>query len=345
MRDDFIIGEGVVSPGTAKTVDLPLGVSSDHTPMTMPVHVVHGTEEGPVLFVSAAIHGDEILGVEIIRRLVQKIKVGRVKGTVLFIPVVNSYGFIARSRYLPDRRDLNRSFPGSGKGSLAARLANVFMNEIVSRSDFGIDLHTAAIHRENLPQIRAHLETEAVRKMAESFGAPVILNAGLRDGSLRQVAQERDVGMLLYEAGEALRFDEYAVRIGVKGVIRVMRHLNMLTGRGATMASKNRSIISRSSYWVRAPSGGLMRLLKGLGDAVEEGDVLSVVSDPFGHQETELKAPTKGIIIGRSNLPGVNHGDAIFHIAKVYNPGRAEDRFESLEQEIDADPLFDTEIV
>lgn len=343
MREAFKINGGVVEPGKAATVEVPLGVLSDHTPTSMHVHVLHGKKDGPVLFISAAIHGDEILGVEIIRRLVQKLKISRIHGTLLLIPVVNSYGFIAHSRYLPDRRDLNRSFPGSGKGSLAARLANVFMEEIVNRSDFGIDLHTAAIHRENLPQIRANLADDNVRKMAEAFAAPIMLNAGLRDGSLREAAMERNVGMLLYEAGEALRFDELAVRIGVKGIIRVMHHLGMLKGKRSAL--KTRSVISRSSFWVRAPSGGLMRLLKGLGDAVEEGEVLSVVSDPLGHDEVELKAPAKGIIIGRSNLPCVNHGDAIFHIAKVYSPERAEDRFETLEQEMETDPLFDTEIV
>lgn len=344
MRQDFSIGAEKIAPGQSKTIELPLSVLSDHTPIKMPVHVMHGKKTGPVLFVSAAIHGDEILGVEIIRRLAQKIQISRVRGTLLLIPIVNSYGFIAGTRYLPDRRDLNRSFPGREKGSLASQLAHVFMNEIVKRSDAGIDLHTAAIHRENLPQIRANVEKEDVQSLAEVFGAPVILNADLRDGSLRQAAQEVGVPVLLYEAGEALRFDEFSVRIGVKGVMRVMQYMGMSGGRKLA-ALRSRPVISRASQWVRAPSGGLMRLLKGLGDVVEEGEILSIVSDPIGHLETMLTAPMKGIIVGRSNLPAVNQGDAIFHIAKAHNPARAGDRIETLEQELDADPIFDTEIV
>lgn len=344
MRTAFSIGAHEVAPGTQKTIELPLSVLSDHTQVSMPVHIMHGERAGPVMFVSAAIHGDEILGAEIIRRLVNKLPVSSIKGTLLLIPIVNTYGFISNSRYLPDRRDLNRSFPGSRNGSLAGQLAFTFMQEIVSRSDYGIDLHTAAIHRENLPQIRAGVSDPAVKEMAEAFGAPVILNADIRDGSLREAAQDVGCNTLLYEAGEALRFNEFAVRIGVKGVMRVMQYLRMLNRRGYAQGTK-KPVHSNSSTWVRAPSGGLMRLLKKLGDAVEKGDVLSIVSDPLGYEEKELRAPIAGIIIGRSNMPAVNQGDAIFHIAKVGNPEATDEGIVALEQELGNDPLFDTEIV
>ncbi|NHK27722.1 succinylglutamate desuccinylase [Parvularcula flava] len=344
MREPFTIGGQAIEPGTQKTVELPLSVLSDHTQVSMPVHVMHGRKPGPVLFVSAAIHGDEILGAEIIRRLVSKLTVEKVRGTLLLIPIVNTYGFIANSRYLPDRRDLNRSFPGSKTGSLAGQLAYKFMEEIVSRADYGIDLHTAAIHRENLPQIRADLASDAVRDMAAAFGAPIILKADIRDGSLREASQAVGVNTLLYEAGEALRFNEFAVRIGVKGVMRVMQYLGMLHRRGFAQGSKE-PVMSKLSVWVRAPSGGLMRLLKGLGDAVEKGEVLSIVSDPLGYEEKELRAPISGIVIGRSNMPAVNQGDAIFHIAKVFDPGAIDEDIQSLEKQLGSDPLFDTEIV
>ncbi|GGD04109.1 succinylglutamate desuccinylase/aspartoacylase family protein [Aquisalinus flavus] len=344
MREPFPIGGQTIDPGTQKTVELPLSVLSDHTKVSMPVHIMHGRKPGPVLFVSAAIHGDEILGAEIIRRLVSKLTVEKVRGTLLLIPIVNTYGFIANSRYLPDRRDLNRSFPGSKSGSLAGQLAYKFMEEIVSRSDYGIDLHTAAIHRENLPQIRADLASSAVKDMAAAFGAPIILKTDIRDGSLREAAQAVGVNTLLYEAGEALRFNEFAVRIGVKGVMRVMQHLGMLHRRGFAQGA-NEPVMSKLSLWVRAPSGGLMRLLKGLGDAVEKGEVLSIVSAPLGHEEKELRAPISGIIIGRSNMPAVNQGDAIFHIAKVFDPGATDEDIQSLEKQLGSDPLFDTEIV
>jgi len=344
MREPFTIGGQTIEPGTQKTVELPLSVLSDHTKVSMPVHIMHGKKEGPVLFVSAAIHGDEILGAEIIRRLVSKLTVEKVRGTLLLIPIVNTYGFISNSRYLPDRRDLNRSFPGSKTGSLAGQLAYKFMEEIVSRSDYGIDLHTAAIHRENLPQIRADLASNDVKDMAAAFNAPIILKADIRDGSLREASQSVGVNTLLYEAGEALRFNEFAVRIGVKGVMRVMQYLGMLHRRGFAQGSKE-PVMSKLSVWVRAPSGGLMRLLKGLGDAVEKGEVLSIVSDPLGYEEKELRAPISGIVIGRSNMPAVNQGDAIFHIAKVFDPGAIDEDIQSLEKQLGSDPLFDTEIV
>ena len=343
-RGAFEIGGAQIEAGTEATIQLPLSVLSDHTQVAMPVHVIHGARPGPVLFVSAAVHGDEILGAEIIRRLVNKLTVGKVRGTLMLIPIVNTYGFIANSRYLPDRRDLNRSFPGSPSGSLASQLAHKFMEEIVSRADYGIDLHTAAIHRENLPQIRAGVDDAQVRELAEAFAAPIILKADMRDGSLREAAQAVGCHTLLYEAGEALRFNEFAVRIGVKGVIRVMQYLGMLHRRGFAKGAKA-PVLSNASTWVRAPSGGLMRLLKGLGDVVEKGDVLSIVADPLGYEERELVSPVKGVIIGRSNMPAVNQGDAIFHIARVYDPGAVDEDLQSLEKSLGADPLFDTEIV
>ncbi len=344
MRDAFEIGGQVIAPGKRRTVDIPISLLSNHTPMVLPVHVIHGRREGPTLFVSAAIHGDEILGVEIIRRLVQSKTVAHVRGTLLFIPIVNLYGFISHIRYLPDRRDLNRSFPGRANGSLAEQLAHTFMTEIVQRSDYGIDLHTGAIHRANLPQIRANLRQKETRKLAQAFGAPLILNSVLRDGSLRQEACKVGCDTLLYEAGEALRFDEVAIRIGVKGVISVCRHLGILRDRRAGHSIKQ-SMESRSSYWLRAPAGGILRAHKGLGDFVTENSSIGVVSDPFGNKESEVYPPKSGVIVGRTNLPVVNQGDALFHIARVADSGPIEDHVEQVEQEISNDPLFDGSII
>jgi len=321
-------------------VEIPLAMLANHTPMTLPVHVVHGRRDGPTLFVSAAIHGDEILGVEIIRRLIGLPSVARTHGTALLIPIVNIYGFLARSRYLPDRRDLNRSFPGSANGSMARQLANVFMTEIVARSDMGIDLHTGAIHRSNLPQIRANLEVSSVRAAARAFRAPLILHANLRDGSLRQAAQEAGVDILLYEAGEALRFDETAVRFGVKGVLGVMRHLSMIPAR-AHRPARRAPVFASSSHWLRAPASGMFRAHRGLGDAVARGETIGIVADPFGENEVELQAREAGVILGRSNLPVVNQGDALVHIGRVFDPDGAQDAMEAHEAQVDVDPLFD----
>jgi len=340
VRAAFEICDQSIPAGTRQTVDIPLGALSNHTPMTLPVHVIHGRREGPTLFVSAAIHGDEVQGVEVIRRLMQGTALRGLRGTVMLIPIVNGYGFISHTRYLPDRRDLNRSFPGSPGGSLAGRLAHIFMTEIVKRSDVGLDLHTGALHRTNLPQIRADLEAGNCLELAHAFGAPVILHSNLRDGSLRGAAQEVGVDVLLYEAGEALRFDEFAIRAGVKGVLSVMKHLGMVPAKSGK-SRKTKSIISRSSHWLRAAEGGIFRATKTIGDSVERGQVIGAIADPFGESDVEITARAAGIIIGRTNVPVVNQGDALFHVAKVFNAEKAGNRVDALEQELDEDPLFD----
>ena len=308
--------------------------------MRLKVDVIHGRREGPVTFVSGAIHGDEIIGVEIIRRLLELKLLERIRGTLILVPVVNAYGFVSLSRYLPDRRDLNRCFPGSANGSLASQLAHIFMREIVERADYGIDLHSAAVHRENLPQIRANLNDPVVLEMAKAFGAPVMLHANLRDGSLREAAQEVGCNMLLYEAGEALRFDDAAIRIGVKGVIGVLRHISMLrVAKEKTVTTA--SLRSNASHWLRAPMGGILRTSKALGAHVTAGELLGRVADPLGSVAKDVVAKESGIIIGRLILPIVNRGDALFHIASAKSGKLAEKTFSAIEQEIHEDPLFD----
>lgn len=316
-RPAIEIGGSTVQPGEEKLLNLPVAVLYTHNRVEMPVHVIHGKTDGPKLFVSAAIHGDELNGIEIIRRLRATKALKQLKGTLILVPVVNVFGVLNHSRYLPDRRDLNRSFPGSEKGSLAARLADLFMSEIVAHCEYGIDLHTAAIHRSNLPQIRANLEDDETNHLANTFGVPVVLNADLRDGSLRQAASENGVTMLLYEAGEALRFDEIAIRGGVSGILNVMRELGMLVkSRRPHKRTKKKPVVARSSKWIRAPQGGMLRAHVKLGDQIEPGDILGVVDSPLGDQEIEVRAEFSGIVIGRSNLPLVNEGDALFHIAR-----------------------------
>ena len=302
----------------------------------MPVQVLCGRRAGPTLFVSAAIHGDELNGVEIIRRLLSVPQLQRLKGTLVAVPIVNLHGVINLSRYFPDRRDLNRSFPGSEGGSLAARVAHLFMTEIVSQATHGIDLHTGAVHRGNLPQIRANLDDEQTLSLAQAFGTPVILNSALRDGSLRMAAMDHNIPILLYEAGEALRFDEVAIRGGVEGIIRVMRELNMLPR--TRKKAPPTPIVARSSNWVRAPQSGLFRARGHLGDRVMKDEtVLGMVSDPFGESEREIVAPFSGIIIGRLNLPLVNEGDAVYHIARFYRTDLAHERVGDYTESLESD--------
>lgn len=340
VRDNFEIGGSAVKPGSKENVLIPLSRLADHTEMMLKALVFHGKKEGPTLFVSGAIHGDEIIGVEIIRRVAQMKMMSKIKGTLILIPVVNSYGFLGMSRYLPDRRDLNRVFPGVENGSPASQLAYTFMQEIVSKSDYGLDLHSGAIHRENLPQIRANLDDPIVKDMAIAFGASVMLNSNLRDGSLREAAQGLGCNMLLYEAGEALRFNETAVRIGVKGVLGVMRHIGMLP-RLKPKKSALEPVRPASSHWLRAPMSGLMRAAYSLGDVVEKGTVIASIAGPLGELEEHVIAKYSGVIIGRTNLPIVNRGDALFHIARVDDLEDAETTIENRVETADADPLFD----
>lgn len=334
----FEVGGTFVAPGTRKTVNLPVSVLSDHTPVTMSVQVIHGKRPGPVLFVSAAVHGDEVIGVEIARRLLRAPQLDSLRGTLMVTPIVNTFGFLNNSRYMPDRRDLNRVFPGSPSGSLAARMAHLFMTEIVARSDFGIDLHSAAIHRTNMPQIRVSASSDATLERAEAFGAPVIVRARLREGSLRAAARDTGCDILLYEAGEALRFDEMSARVGSSGILRVMNHMGMI---GAKGLPKRRAapIQATSSSWTRAPAGGLLRCFKEVGEGVDEGTLLAIVSDPFGEMEEEIIAHAPGIILGRATMPVVNEGDAVYHIAAT--PVDPLARMERLAADLEADPMFD----
>ncbi len=305
-----------VLPGQTVAIDLPVPSLYTHTQLEMPLQVIRGKKSGPTLFVSAAIHGDEINGVEIIRRVLNQKAIKRLRGTLIAIPVVNIFGFINQSRYLPDRRDLNRSFPGSESGSLAARIAHLFLNDIVAHCTHGIDLHTAAIHRENFPHIRAVLDDEETERMANAFASPVILNSEIIDGSLRKAVEAKGINIIVYEAGEALRFNEFAIRAGVRGVLSVMREIGMLPS-GKQPRKKPYTEVASDSTWIRAPQSGIVRLIKPLGSWVKKNEVLGVVADPFGEQERQALAPYNGIVIGKTNLPLVNEGEALFHIAKV----------------------------
>jgi predicted deacylase len=302
-----------------------------HAPVEMPVHVINGRRDGPRLFITAAIHGDELNGIEIIRRLLNARMMKRLRGSLIAVPIVNVFGVLNQSRYLPDRRDLNRCFPGTEKGSLAARVADLLITEIVNQCTHGIDLHTGALHRTNLPQIRAAMDEPVTASLAMAFGTPVVLNSNLRDGSLREAAAELGIPTLLYESGEALRFDETCIKVGVRGIINVMRTLGMLPQLKKTRVKKE-PVTIRSSIWARAPIGGIVRTHIKLGEQVESGQQLATISDPFGNTETAVVSPYSGIIIGRSNLPLVNEGEALFHVAKIPKKADAQLVTEAVEE-------------
>ncbi len=326
----LIIANTEILKGTRVTINLELP-KLYNTPTNLPVRIIRGKKDGPIVFVSAAIHGDELNGIEIIRRLRKLNILNKLKGTLILVPIVNVYGIMNLSRYLPDRRDLNRSFPGSEKGSLASRVAKTFFDEIVSCCDLGIDLHTASIHKSNLPQVRTNIDNEYTFKLARAFEAPVVLHSELRDGSLRSVAQDSGIPILLYEAGEALRFDEGCIRVGVKGIVNVLREMNMLPA--VNKKSLKTPIVTRNSNWIRTNESGMLRTIKALGDLVKKDEVIAFIDERLGDDSFPIRSPFDGVIIGKSEIPLVQEGDAVFHIAKLKNLENAEMKLETFNED------------
>lgn len=312
-RDSFPIGPFRVRAGSAKEVELPVTKMVTGADVSLPVKVVHGREEGPVVWVDAAIHGDEVNGVEVVRQILSGLDPRTMRGTLIAVPVVNVLGFMNGDRYLPDRRDLNRSFPGSARGSLASRIAHLFMDEVVAKCEVGIDLHTGSDRRSNLPQVRGDLDDERTRALAQAFGAPVMLHAKIRDGSLRQAARDRGATSLLYEGGENLRFDDYAIDAGVVGVRRVLAALGMSD---EPQPAHPPSRECRQSGWVRARRTGILRLEARLGQEVSDEERLGSLVDSFGKTLAAVYANRDGVVIGRNEAPLVNSGDALVHIAE-----------------------------
>ncbi|MGF1596302.1 MAG: succinylglutamate desuccinylase/aspartoacylase family protein [Acidimicrobiales bacterium] len=313
----FDFGQIRVDPGTRHELELRPARLPSGGWMAMPVVVVNGAAVGPTVWLSAALHGDEINGVEIIRRVLELVPPATLAGTVLAVPVVNIPGFATADRYMPDRRDLNRCFPGSARGSLASRFAHLFMTEIVERCSFGLDLHTGSDHRCNLPQIRADLDDPATRELAAVFGAPVAVHSRTRDGSLREAAVRRGIRTLLYEGGEAWRFDDHAIEVGVTGTLRVLAHLGMIDDVALAAPSPTRPRLLRSSRWLRSPMSGLARIRVQLGDVVQAEQTVAVVGDAIGAHPRFVRAREPALVIARSEFPVVHQGDALVHLAPL----------------------------
>ncbi|NNC90121.1 MAG: succinylglutamate desuccinylase/aspartoacylase family protein [Akkermansiaceae bacterium] len=321
---NFELGGMEVAPGERAAVDLPVGSMTGHAPVALPVVVARGKKPGPTLLVSACLHGDEINGAEIVRRLLLAPALKRMRGTLLAAPVLNMPAFLTRSRYLPDRRDLNRLFPGATAGSLGARLAKVIHQTLIPRADAVVDLHTGAINRPNLPQIRVSPNDKESMRLAKAFGAPVILVAQRREGSFRDACAAAGKPFVLFESGEAGRLEAASIRFGLRGVMTVMRHLEMLPPRKGGEPKPPPMVVCRKSSWERATAGGLFTPMTSLGKAVHEGESLGFVADPFGAEEFPVMASRDGIVVGRTNEGLVDEGDALFHIAVASDPDEAE---------------------
>ncbi len=336
--DMFTLAGHAIAPGERQTLAIPISHQVTGLAANLAVQVVHGSKPGKVVFVSAAIHGDEIIGTAIIQKLIQRIEPEELAGTLILAPAVNIFGFVQHSRYLPDRRDLNRSFPGNANGSLAGQLAACFLEHVIGPADLGIDLHTAAIHRYNLPQIRIAAGDPYLAELAMAFGAPVVIESALRPGSMRALAAERDTPMLLLEAGEALRFDRLSIEVGAQGIARVLAHIGMIEP-DESFASVGIPARSRKSSWMRSPRGGVSHRVRKSGDIVRKGDVLAVVTGLFGEDAQPVVSSIDGIVIGHATLPVVHQGDAVFHVAEVAHLERAGARIDTITDAIlAADP-------
>jgi len=310
-----VIGGKAVYPGTVAELELPVARLITGTWLNLPVGVFHGPEPGPRLWLSAALHGDELNGMEIIRLVLDEVDVRKLRGTIVAVPVVNVFGFIERDRYLPDRRDLNRSFPGSQTGSLAARLAHLFLTEVVEPCDIGIDYHTGSNHRANLPQIRAYLEDEETRRLALAFGAPFICQTARIHGTLRSTAFRLGKTYLLFEGGEPLRFERDVIEVGVRGTMRVLAALGMYQAPNEKQPPPP-SLEAAKMRWVRASRSGFFRVRTTLGAHVERGDLLGYLgSSFFPSKSRRVVAPFGGLVIGFTHNPLVNQGDALIHLA------------------------------
>ncbi|MEP2667797.1 MAG: succinylglutamate desuccinylase/aspartoacylase family protein [Cyclobacteriaceae bacterium] len=300
-----------IKPGESKEIDIKIARLPSHTQIDTPIFVHRALEDGPVLALMAGMHGDEINGVEIVRRILDSDLNRAKRGTVVCMPIVNVYGFLNYSREVPDGKDINRSFPGNKSGSLASRVAYHLMREVIPYIDYGIDFHTGGAARTNYPQVRCVMSNEKNAELAAAFNAPFTIDSPFRPRSLRQAASKKGKNIIVYEGGESLRFDTHAIEAGLSGALRLMKHLNMIDW--APEASEENRVIWNST-WVRARTAGLFQANIRAGNKVEKNQWLGTMTDPFGEFKEPIKSPTTGYVIGLNNAPVINAGDALLHI-------------------------------
>ncbi len=303
-----------VLPGQIGELRLKVSESYTAEAVSIPVTVVHGAEPGPTVFLTASIHGDELNGVGILRDLLNDGPLLGLAGTVIAVPVANVPAFLNQDRRLPDRRDLNRSFPGSARGSLTSRLAHTLFTEVVRRSDYGIDLHTAGGERSNFPQVRADLDHPETARLAHAFGAAMVVHGRGPDRCLRRAALTAGVPTIVYEAGSPRRLEHPFIEIGKRGVLNVLRHLDMLPGEPERPPL---TLEVRDSHWIRARAGGILDLKAELGQPLRRGAEISINTNPFGRERSVQRAPHAGVVLGLTRLPLVHPGDAICHLARL----------------------------
>ncbi|QOI97660.1 MAG: succinylglutamate desuccinylase/aspartoacylase family protein [Flammeovirgaceae bacterium] len=311
-----------IKPGEFKEIDINIARLPSHTQIDTPIYVSRGLEDGPVLALMAGMHGDEINGLEIVRRILDSELHRPKRGTVVCMPIVNVYGFLNFSRDVPDGKDVNRSFPGSKNGSLASRVAYHLTHDIIPFIDYGVDFHTGGAMRTNYPQVRAVLANEKNVELANAFCAPFTLDAPFRPNSLRKEASKKGKNIIVYEGGESLRFDQQAIEEGIAGTLRLMKHLKMIDW-APEPKEENRVIWSTS--WIRAKYAGLFQSTIQCGQLVHKGEWIGTITDPFGEFKQKVLATATAYVIGLNNSPVINAGDALVHlgmdnVCKIGNP-------------------------
>ena len=316
-EDNALILAGTrIGPGKQKRVEIPIGRLPTGTLIDIPIYVYHSGNPGPRLLVQAGLHGDEINGIEVVRRMLQKSLFKVQRGSVIAVPVLNVYGFIHFSRDMPDGKDVNRSFPGTKNGSLARRIAWHYREQVMAQADLAVDLHTGGAQRHNYPQVRYTPEDEESRKLAEAFHAPLYFPSNLIKGSFRQAAYAMGIPSIVYEAGESARFDEQAIREGMQGILQLMRHLEMIAAVPALYAERHPPVHLSERKWLRSPMAGMFIPEVLNGSQALSGQILGLVTDTNGKRQKTIKAPFDGYLLSVNNQAVVNQGDALFHIGK-----------------------------
>lgn len=303
-----------IAPGENKLLQLNIARLPTGTLIDIPVHVFNGEKAGPTVLVQAGLHGDEINGVETLRRMLQENHFAIKKGGVIVVPILNIFGFIHFSRDVPDGKDVNRSFPGRKTGSLASRIAYAYTEQILPQVDFGIDLHTGGSQRHNHPQARYTSGDSKSELLAKAFNAPFYFPSKLITGSFRKATYKTGIPTMVYESGESMRFDENAIAIGMQGIQNVFTYLGMKAK--GTKLKQESSIHLKSTRWIRAPRAGMFIPQIENGQSVKKGEVLGLVTDTFARKNKKVKAPFDGHIICINHQAVINQGDALFHIGR-----------------------------
>ncbi len=308
------IGENEIHPGQDKLVQIKIARLPTGTLIDIPIHVFNSKKPGPIVLVQAGLHGDEINGVETLRRMLEQDSFSLKKGAVIVVPILNVFGFIHFSRDVPDGKDVNRSFPGSRTGSLASRIAHNYTTEILPHIDFAIDLHTGGAQRNNFPQIRYTAGDENSKALAEMFNAPFCFPSRLIPGSFRKATFKMGIPTIVYEAGESMRFDEESIVSGIEGIKKVLLSHKMLPKESQT--KKRATVYLEKRRWIRAPRAGMFIPTVKNGSHVEKGEELGVITDTFAKKNRRVKAPMEGYVFCVNHQAVVNQGDALFHMGK-----------------------------